>query len=136
MSSYYSDKVQIILLSFFLLFISVASCAKPSKPSIRLTADEIESDFVNYSDTDPDSIIIIYQAGVFSHDCIKILITPDNGIVDWFKRTSLIRERVDQLPHEICDWQRDEISKLVKDLFVEKKAKVLERVVIKLLPVI
>lgn len=127
MSSYNSDKDQIILLSFFLLFITVTSYAKPSESSIRLVANEIECNIVNYSDTDSDSIIIIYQAGVLSHDCIKILITPDNGIVEWYERTSQIRERVGQLPHAICDWQRDEISKLVKDLFVEKKAKVLER---------
>ena len=127
MSSYNSDKYQIILLSFFLLFITVSSCANPSESSIRLAANEIERNIVNDSDTDPDSIVIIYQAGVFSHDCIKILITPDKGIVEWFKKTSQIRERVGQPPLAFCDWQRDEISMLVKELFVKKKAKVLER---------
>ena len=127
MQSQNSDEVQAILLSFFWLFFTITSCAKPSEPAIRLAANEREGNDVDNSDTEPDSVIIIYQAGVLSHDCIRIFITPDNGSVEWFKKTSQIRERVGQPPHAICDWQRDEISKLVKDLFVEKKAKVLER---------
>lgn len=121
------DIAKIILLTSFLLLTTTISCANQNERTCGSTKNVEKRCKENNSNTVPDSIIIIYQSGAFSEDCIKITATKDYGIVEWASKPNQIKERAGQPPHAICDWQRDDILQIVSCLFVEKRAKVVER---------
>lgn len=110
-----------LLCLFVLMAYTVFSC--PGKK--RLTDNEL-IDSIPQKATFPDSIIIYYQwdNGIGN---LKFIVTADGGNVSWSQQSKLYGEKSEtHSPQDLCEWQREEIVRLVTVLFVKKEAKVVE----------